>query len=53
MGDSVYLPNPDGTREGPYLVATVTTSGKCALSYNNGAPFRQDQEVSVDELEAS
>lgn len=49
----MYLLKADGTREGPYLVATVSTSGKCVLSYNNGGPFRQNQEVSVDELEAS
>ncbi|KAF4958832.1 hypothetical protein FGADI_2176 [Fusarium gaditjirri] len=31
VGDSVYLLNTDGSREGPYLVATAPVSGQYEL----------------------
>ncbi|KAF4423137.1 hypothetical protein FACUT_10605 [Fusarium acutatum] len=52
VGDSVYLLNTDGSREGPYLVATAPVSGKCTLCYTNGSPFRNNAGIDVDELEA-
>ncbi|CVK96576.1 uncharacterized protein FMAN_10917 [Fusarium mangiferae] len=52
VGDSVYLLNTDGSREGPYLVATAPVSGQCTLCYDNGSPFRNNADIDVDELEA-
>ncbi|KAM5385365.1 hypothetical protein ACJZ2D_001006 [Fusarium nematophilum] len=52
LGDSVYLLKLDGTREGPYTVATAPIAGKCALSHADGMPFRGSEQISVDELEA-
>lgn len=52
VGDSVYLLNTDGSREGPYLVATAPVSGQCTLCYTNGSPFRNNAGIDVDELEA-
>ncbi|KAF4966108.1 hypothetical protein FSARC_6159 [Fusarium sarcochroum] len=55
VGDSVYLLTPDGNREGPYLVATAPTAGhrKCALSYSDGTPFRDNAGINVDDLEGT
>ncbi|CAJ0551529.1 Ff.00g114590.m01.CDS01 [Fusarium sp. VM40] len=53
VGDSVYLINIDGSQEGPYVVATAPSAGKCMLCYSDGKPFRNNAAISVDELEAS
>ncbi|RBA13436.1 hypothetical protein FPRO05_02230 [Fusarium proliferatum] len=52
VGDSVYLLNTDGSREGPYLVATAPASGQCTLCHTDGNPFRNNADIDVDELEA-
>ncbi|KAF4961383.1 hypothetical protein FSARC_10199 [Fusarium sarcochroum] len=52
VGDSVYLLKIDGSREGPYIVATAPAAGKCMLCYNDGKPYRDNASISVDELEA-
>jgi hypothetical protein len=49
MGTKVYL-HKDGTREGPYLIATVT-SGKCTLSLESGEPAKDGEEIELDYLE--
>ncbi|KAJ4005477.1 hypothetical protein NW752_002309 [Fusarium irregulare] len=50
--DSVYVLKPDGNLEGPYLVATAQNADrKCTLCYTDGTPFRNNQEISVDELQ--
>ncbi|KAF4983466.1 hypothetical protein FZEAL_1195 [Fusarium zealandicum] len=53
IGDQVYLLRYDGSREGPYLIATAPTGGTCKLwDEQAGAPVQQNADVSVDELEA-
>ncbi|KAF9769358.1 hypothetical protein IL306_013234 [Fusarium sp. DS 682] len=52
VGQSVYLLKIDGSREGPYLVATAPVSGQCKLAHADGSPFRSNANIDVDELEA-
>ncbi len=47
----MYLLN-GGSREGPYVVAFVT-SGKCTLSLEDGTAVRNDEEIVLDYLEAA
>ncbi|SPJ70635.1 uncharacterized protein FTOL_00363 [Fusarium torulosum] len=51
VGDNVYLLKDDGSREGPYLVATASVAGRCTLCYQDGTPFRDNEEIDVDELD--
>ncbi|KAH6960406.1 hypothetical protein DER45DRAFT_611343 [Fusarium avenaceum] len=51
VGDSVYLLKDDGSREGPYLVATAPVAGRCTLCYGDGTPFRNNEGIDVDELD--
>jgi hypothetical protein len=51
VGQKAYL-HKDGTREGPYLIATIT-SGKCTLCLENGEPAKDDEEIELDYLEAA
>jgi hypothetical protein len=51
VGDNVYLLKDDGSREGPYLVATAPVAGRCTLCYDDGTPFRNNEEIDVDELD--
>ncbi|KAN0083816.1 hypothetical protein V8E54_002904 [Elaphomyces granulatus] len=51
VGQKVYLHN-DGTREGPYIVATIT-SGKCMLCLGDGKPVKNGEEIDLDYVEAA
>jgi hypothetical protein len=51
VGDKVYLLN-GGSREGPYVIASVT-SGKYTLSLENGEAVRNGEEINIDYLEAA
>ncbi|OTB18769.1 hypothetical protein K445DRAFT_19377 [Daldinia sp. EC12] len=51
VGDKVYLLNSDGSRDGPYIVASVISAGKYTLSLDTGIPVRNGDEISGDELE--
>jgi hypothetical protein len=51
VGDKVYLLN-GGSREGPYVVASVT-SGKYTLSLENGKAVRNGEEIDIDYLGAA
>ncbi|KAI1123528.1 hypothetical protein F5Y10DRAFT_251716 [Nemania abortiva] len=53
VGDKVYLINAGGTREGPYLVASLPSEGKCTLSLESGAAVNNADEVSLDSIEAA
>ncbi|KPM45604.1 hypothetical protein AK830_g987 [Neonectria ditissima] len=50
VGDRVYLLE-NGTRKGPYLVATPPSAGKCQLSLENGAAVQGGTEFAVTSLE--
>lgn len=49
----MYLLKPDGSREGPYIVASVPSAGRCTLSLANGDAVRDGQEVDIDYVEAA
>ncbi|KAF4637038.1 hypothetical protein G7Y89_g1036 [Cudoniella acicularis] len=52
-GDKVYWLNPEGNREGPYWIASVTSAGKFTLSLENGKAVNDGGEVKIDALEAA
>jgi hypothetical protein len=41
----------DSNVEGPYLVATVAAPHTCTLSYPDGRPYRNNEEISTSHLE--
>jgi hypothetical protein len=47
----VYLLN-SGSREGPYVIASIT-SGKYTLSLENGEAAKSGEEIDIDYLEAA
>lgn len=51
VGDKVHLV-VDGSRQGPYVVASVVL-GKYILSEENGDPVRNGEEIHADYLEAA
>ncbi|KAJ4018811.1 hypothetical protein NW752_005939 [Fusarium irregulare] len=51
VGDSVYYLRSDGSRDGPFMVATAPVGGKCTLCYSDGRPYQNKAKISVDELE--
>ena len=51
VGQRVYL-QKSGSREGPYLIATVA-SGKCTLCLEDGELVKNGQEIDMDYLEAA
>ncbi|KAI0133389.1 hypothetical protein F4776DRAFT_625455 [Hypoxylon sp. NC0597] len=51
VGDKVYLLNSDGSRDGPYLIASVPSTGNYTLCLDTGASVRNGDEISGDELE--
>jgi hypothetical protein len=53
VGDKVYLLGSLGSREGPYVVASVSSAGKYTLSLESGKAIRNGEEVDLDSLEAA
>jgi hypothetical protein len=51
VGKRVYLHN-NGSREGPYLVATATLT-KCTLCLEDGEPVRDGEEIDWEYVEAA
>ncbi|KAI1376849.1 hypothetical protein F4677DRAFT_76056 [Hypoxylon crocopeplum] len=51
VGDKVYLINPNGTREGPYLVGSVISAGTCTLSLETGAAVRNGAVINMNSME--
>jgi hypothetical protein len=47
----VYLLNQDGSREGPYVIASLISPGKCTLSYENGQAVRNSDEIKIEYVE--
>lgn len=52
VGDKVYLLHTDGFRKGPYLVASLPSTGKCTLSLENGSAVNNGAEMDVNDVEA-
>ncbi|KAK0703662.1 hypothetical protein B0T26DRAFT_864599 [Lasiosphaeria miniovina] len=53
VGDEVYLLNAGGSREGPYVIASLPSTGHCTLSDSNGNAIGGGQAISVDDVEAA
>lgn len=43
--------NEDGSREGPYVVASLPSPGKCTLSYENGQAVKNGTEIKIEYVE--
>lgn len=48
----MYLLNADGTREGPFIIASVPSAGRYTVSLENGEAVKNGEEVKTDCLEA-
>jgi hypothetical protein len=53
VGDKVYMVNSRGFREGPYLIASLPSTGKCTLSHEDGSVVRNGDEIAVDCIEVA
>ncbi|EFY88847.1 hypothetical protein MAC_05112 [Metarhizium acridum CQMa 102] len=53
VGDQVYLLLSDGSRDGPYLVATVISAQECTLSLENGQSVGHGEVIPMARLEAA
>jgi hypothetical protein len=53
VGDRVYVVNSDGSRDGPFLVASICSSQTCTLSLEDGEAARDGAEVNIAKLEAA
>ncbi len=42
----------DGTREGPYLIASVVSPGKYTLSEEDGTYVKDREEIAVERLDS-
>ncbi|KAF8852183.1 hypothetical protein BDZ45DRAFT_678518 [Acephala macrosclerotiorum] len=51
VGQKVYVHN-GGTREGPYIIATITLT-KCTCCLENGEPVKNGEEIDVDYVEVA
>ena len=49
----MYFLRSNGSREGPYVIATVPSTGKYTLCRENGQAVENGQEISLDCLEAA
>ncbi|KAJ5945435.1 hypothetical protein N7516_005603 [Penicillium verrucosum] len=52
VGDKVYLLGSDGSRDGPYLVASVISPHECILSLENGQTAKDSEIIKMAKLEA-
>jgi len=52
VGDKVYLLTSGGAREGPYVIASIPSAGKCTLSLENGRAVENGEEIDIDRVEA-
>ncbi|KAI1104101.1 hypothetical protein F4804DRAFT_206554 [Jackrogersella minutella] len=53
VGDKVYLLDTDGSRKGPYLIASLPSTGKCTLSLENGDAVKNGEEIDANDVEAA
>lgn len=49
----MYLLNSGGSREGPYVIASLLSAGKCTLSLENGEAVKNGEEIDIDYVEAA
>ena len=53
VGDSVKVIQEDGSRDGPYLVASVPSPGVYTLSWADGQEAYDGEEIEENDLEAA
>ena len=53
VGDSVKIIQSDGSREGPYFIASVPSTGVYTLSDEDGVDVEDGDEVEDNDLEAA
>lgn len=53
VGDKVNLIKPDGSREGPFTIASVPSAGIYTLSFQNGQTAEGGDEIEENDLEAA
>lgn len=53
MGDSVNVIHLNGTREGPYLVASIPSTGVYTLSFADGREAQEGESIEENDLEAA
>ncbi|OIW28187.1 hypothetical protein CONLIGDRAFT_706238, partial [Coniochaeta ligniaria NRRL 30616] len=51
VGDKVYLLTSSGSREGPYVVASLPSAGACTLSHEDGKAVEGGKEIGIDCVE--
>ena len=49
----MYLLNSGGSREGPYVIASLLSARKCTLSLENGEAVKNGEEIDIDYVEAA
>ena len=49
----MYLLNSGGSREGPYVIASVPSARRYTLSLGNGEAVKNGEEIEIDYLEAA
>ncbi|KAI0383372.1 hypothetical protein F5Y04DRAFT_33579 [Hypomontagnella monticulosa] len=53
VGDKVYLLDTNGSRKGPYIIASIPSIGKCTLSLEDGSAVNNEEEIDVNDVEAA
>lgn len=53
VGDKVYIIGSNGSLDGPYLVASVPSGGKCTLSLENGQNAKNGDVFEMARLQAA
>ncbi|KAK3983802.1 hypothetical protein QBC44DRAFT_338048 [Cladorrhinum sp. PSN332] len=53
VGDKVFVLGSDGSRDGPYLVASVISAQECTLSLENGHTAKDGEVVQMARLETA
>lgn len=51
VGDKVYL-MASGSREGPYIVGSIPSAGKCTLCLEDGRAVKDNNEIDATYVEA-
>lgn len=53
VGDKVYLLRSDGTRDGPFFIASLRSTRRCTLSLEDGQAIENGREIGIDDVEAA
>lgn len=53
VGDKVFLVKPDRSHEGPYLISSVPSAGKCTLCLEDGGAVKNGELIDMDTVKAA